>query len=100
MNKENKPKKEFSKKIFNIVITLFIIVIFYAMALMWKTNTTDGLMYLIPAVGTLASVTIGFYYWKSKNENRSKYAQKFVKQMADKYGIEAVCRICELVLKD
>ena len=42
----------------------------------------------------------GFYYWKSKNENRSKYAQKFVKQMADKYGIEAVCRICELVLKD
>ena len=65
MNKENKSKKEFSKKIFNIVITLFVIVIFYAMALMWKTNTTDGLMYLIPAVGTLASVTIGFYYWKA-----------------------------------
>ena len=34
MNKENKPKKEFSKKIFNIVITLFIIVIFYAKDLM------------------------------------------------------------------
>ena len=64
MNKENKPKKEFSKKIFNIVITLFIIVLFYSMALMWKVGTTDGLMYLIPAVGTLASVTVGFYYWK------------------------------------
>ena len=76
MNKENKPKKEFSKKIFNIVITLFIIVIFYAMALMWKTNTTDGLMYLIPSVGTLASVTIGFYYWKAKMENMIKLSKE------------------------
>ena len=76
MNKENKQKKEFSKKIFNIVITLFIIVIFYAMALMWKTNTTDGLMYLIPAVGTLASVTIGFYYWKAKMENMIKLSKE------------------------
>ena len=76
MNKENKPKKEFSKKIFDIVITLFIIVIFYAMALMWKTNTTDGLMYLIPAVGTLASVTIGFYYWKAKMENMIKLGKE------------------------
>ena len=76
MNKDNKPQKEFSKKIFNIVITLFIIVIFYAMALMWKTNTTDGLMYLIPAVGTLASVTIGFYYWKAKMENMIKLSKE------------------------
>ena len=76
MNKENKPKKEFSKKIFNIVITLFIIVIFYAMALMWKTETTDGLMYLIPAVGTLASVTVGFYYWKAKMENMVKLSKE------------------------
>ena len=54
----------------------FIIVIFYAMALMWKTHTTDGLMYLIPAVGTLASVTIGFYYWKAKMENMVKLSKE------------------------
>lgn len=76
MNKENKPKKEFSKKIFNIVITLFIIVLFYSMALMWKVGTTDGLMYLIPAVGTLASVTVGFYFWKSKMENMIKLSRE------------------------
>lgn len=76
MNKENKPKKEFSKKIFNIVITLFIIVLFYSMALMWKVGTTDGLMYLIPAVSTLASVTVGFYYWKSKMENMIKLSKE------------------------
>ena len=76
MNKENKPKKEFSKKIFNIVITLFIIVLFYSMALMWKVGTTDGLMYLIPAVGTLASVATGFYYWKAKMENMIKLSKE------------------------
>ena len=76
MNKENKSKKEFSKKIFNIVITLFIIVLFYSMALMWKVGTTDGLMYLIPAVGTLASVTVGFYFWKSKMENMIKLSKE------------------------
>ena len=76
MNKE-KPKKEFSKKIFNIVITLFIIVLFYSMALMWKTENTDGLMYLIPSVGTLTSVTIGFYYWKAKMENMIKLKNEY-----------------------
>ena len=76
MNKGNKSTKEFSKKIFNIVITLFIIVIFYAMALMWKTETTDGLVYLIPAVGTLTSVTVGFYYWKAKMENMVKLSKE------------------------
>lgn len=76
MNKE-KPKKEFSKKIFNIVITLFIIVLFYSMALMWKAENTDGLMYLIPSVGTLASVTIGFYYWKAKMENMIKLKNEY-----------------------
>lgn len=76
MNKKEKPKKEFSKKIFNIVITLFIVVIAYSMALMWKTNMTDGLMYLIPSVGTLASVTIGFYYWKAKMENMIKLSKE------------------------
>ena len=88
MNKENKPKKEFSKKIFNIVITLFIIVIFYAMALMWKTNTTDGLMYLIPAVGTLTSVTIGFYYWKAKMENMIKLSKEYNITLDDVKEIE------------
>ncbi len=42
----------------------------------------------------------GFYLWKSKNENRSKYTQKFVKKMADKYGIDAALRAAEIVLKD
>lgn len=76
MKDKIKPKKEFSKKIFNIVITLFVIVLFYSMALMWKTDNTEGLMYLIPSVGTLASVTVGFYYWKAKMENLIKLSKE------------------------
>lgn len=42
----------------------------------------------------------GFYLWKSKNNNRAKYAQKFVADFADKYGVDAAIRIAEVVLKD
>ena len=96
MNKENKPKKEFSKKIFNIVITLFIIVIFYAMALMWKVGTTDGLMYLIPAVGTLASVTVGFYYWKAKMENMVKLSKENEMTLDEVKEIESNMDDCDI----
>lgn len=42
----------------------------------------------------------GFYYWKAKNENRWKYAQKFVKLLADSHGVDAAIRMAEVVLKD
>lgn len=42
----------------------------------------------------------GFYMWKAKNENRAKYAQKFMDKWAEKYGPEAAARIAEIVLKD
>lgn len=74
MNKQNQ-KTEFSKKIFNIIIALFIIVLFYSMALMWKTNMTDGLMYLIPSVTGLTTTCVGFYFWKAKMENMVKLSQ-------------------------
>jgi hypothetical protein len=77
MNKGNKKRMEFSKKIFYIVITLFIIVLGYSMALMWKTGITDGLAYLIPSVGTIATTAIGFYYWKAKAENAIKLSKKY-----------------------
>lgn len=48
----------------------------------------------------LLTAAWGLYAWKSKNENRAKYAQKFVLDFADKYGIDAAIRIAEVVLKD
>ena len=42
----------------------------------------------------------GFYLWKSKNENRAKYAQRFLNRFADKYGADIALRAAEIVLKD
>lgn len=59
------------------------------------------------AIATLAGTSFitdgawgGFYYWKSKNENRSKYAQRFVNSYANKYGVDAAIKMAEVVLKD
>lgn len=46
------------------------------------------------------AVAIGFYYWKAKNENRSKHAMRLVKKLAEQYGIENVVSLAEVVLKD
>lgn len=59
------------------------------------------------AIATLAGTSFitdgawgGFYYWKSKNENRSKYAQRFVNSYAKTYGVDAAIKMAEVVLKD
>ena len=78
-----KKKKEFSKKIFNIVITIFIVVVLYSMALMWKTENTDALAYLLPAVGALAATATGFYYNKAKLENRIKLSKEYETSMEE-----------------
>ena len=50
-------------------------------------------------IGLLATA-LGVYQWKTKNENRAKYAQKFMDEWAEKYGPESVAQIMEIVLKD
>lgn len=91
---------EFSKKlvIFLFLLALFLTgltIIFPAVGI-----PADGLYIVTPLAWASFDVAAGFYYWKSKNENRSKYTLKFVKQMADKYGIDAALRAAEIVLKD
>lgn len=46
------------------------------------------------------ALSTGFYYWKAKNENRSKYAMKLVRELARDYGIENVVDLANTVLKD
>ena len=91
---------EFSKKLviflFFLALTLTVFtILFPAVGI-----PADGLYIVTPLAWTPFDVAAGFYYWKSKNENRSKYTQKFVRQMAEKYGIDAALRAAEIVLKD
>ena len=46
------------------------------------------------------AVAVGAYYWKAKNENRSKHAMKLVEKLAGQYGIENVVSLAEIILKD
>lgn len=91
---------EFSKK-------MLILHIFISGCLCITTVVGSFLGADMTAVGVLAGTSFltdgawgGFYLWKSKNENRAKYAQKFIRLIAKKYGIDAAIRISEVVLKD
>jgi len=67
------------------------------------TMTGHDVMALATLAGTSFITTGtwgGFYLWKSKNENRAKYAQRFIKQFAAEYGPETALRAAEIVLKD
>ncbi len=46
------------------------------------------------------TAAVGFYYWKAKNENRSKHAMALVQDLAKEYGIENVISLANTVLKD
>lgn len=91
---------EFSKKALTAHICLSIL-----LCLITVYGTVKG--FDVTAIAVLAGTSLvadgtwgGFYLWKAKNENRAKYAQRFIKQFADKYGAETACRIAEIVLKD
>lgn len=49
--------------------------------------------------GQLA-VAVGFYYWKAKNENRAKGVQKLITEMAEKYGMESVAQMADIIFKE
>lgn len=91
---------EFSKKL--LVIQYIVSVLLVAVTVIGAISGMD-----VTAVAALAGASVladgtvtGFYYWKSKNENRAKYAQKFVRLFAQEYGIDAAIRLAEVVLKD
>lgn len=46
------------------------------------------------------AAAVGFYYWKAKNENRSKHAMRLVEKLAKEYGIENVVALAATILKD
>lgn len=61
----------------------------------------------VTAIAVLAGTSLvtdgtwgGFYLWKSKNENRAKYAQRFLSRFADRYGADVALQTMETVLKD
>jgi hypothetical protein len=91
---------EFSKKllIFSWIITSILTTLYIWLSL--NEFPTDAFMVITPLSWTETGAATGFYYWKARNENRAKFAQKFLRDLAEEYGVDNALRVSEIVLKD
>lgn len=96
--KKKKNKMEFSKKIFYLVTIFTVVVIFYSMALMWKTNDSSALAYLIPSVVGEMGVATAFYFNKAKLENKIKLSKKYGSELVN--GISDDNNIDEMEMEE
>lgn len=67
-----KKKVEFSKLIFVGVSAFTLAITGFSCRMIWITNDTSALAYLIPAVFAEMAAATGFYYTKAKVENKIK----------------------------
>lgn len=91
---------ECSKKMMLLQYAISIILILSTIYCAFTDHDASVLGMLAGASTLGDGAMTGFYFWKSKNENRAKYAQRFITRFADKYGVDAAIRIAEVVLKD
>lgn len=77
-------------------ITLTVLVVIGTFVQVDVTNLTI----LAGAAWTELTAAHGFYYWKSKNENRHKGIQKLIRELAQEHGIDAAARFAEIIYKD
>jgi hypothetical protein len=91
---------EFSKKMLLFSWLVTIILTFLSISLCVAGKPTDMLYVITPMAWAETATSTGYYYWKSKNENRAKYAQKFINNLAKEWGTETALRVAEIVLKD
>ena len=91
---------EFSKKLlffsWSVTLILSVLLIWFSI----KLYPLDGLIVIAPLSWAETGTATAFYYWKSKNENRAKYGQQFIKEFAPQWGPEIAARMSEIVLKD
>lgn len=89
---KNLKNVEWSKKLL-IFIEVLIIATFILVAIATLKGDASALVTLITGVFSLASLAFGFYYWKAKNENIRKYAEKI-----DKKDINKVVAMYDAIL--
>ena len=91
---------EFSKKLTVVSWVVASLLTVLAVILPIHKVPVDGLLVALPLSWGEVTVANGFYFWKAKNDNRHKYAMKYVDQVAQEHGIDSAIRLAEIVLKD
>ena len=72
-------KLEMSKRIVYGIALLIVILLPVVIVVSCVTGDTQPLTNYVIGIFGLASIAVGFYYWKAKNENLNKYARKYLK---------------------
>jgi len=93
-------KTSFTKAYFTFLIILEIIIFAITCGLAILSADPQPMYWIITAIGTEISVFSGFYAHKALQENRAKYAQRYITEFADKYGLDAALQISQLVLQE
>ena len=76
-------KKLETSKLFLLVITvLSIFIVVFSVYQVIKLETTEPLIYLIPAIFAELAAATGFYYSKAKAENKAKIIIAAVKEIS------------------
>lgn len=70
---------EMSKLIIYGIALLIVILLPVVIVVSCITGDTQPLNNYVMGVFGLATIAVGFYYWKAKNENLNKYAKKYLK---------------------
>lgn len=70
--KTTKKRREFSKIMAAIAITMWVFVNLFGMAMVIFTLDTSPLMYVIPSVDAVVAAVLCYYFSKAKTENQIK----------------------------
>ncbi len=78
--------------------------IFFSLCVVLMTVFTDkdltAMSVITSAAWAEVSVYSAIYLQKSKLENKCKYSQRFISDLADKYGIEPIADLAKSIIED
>jgi len=75
--KKEKKKREFSKIMAVISVSMWLFVNLVGLAIIIITLDTTPLAYILPSVDAVVAVVLGAYYWKARAENQIKLRQAY-----------------------
>lgn len=78
-----KHTSEFSKIILFAIAAVILLVIIFAMVMIAVTRDLSPIDWILGGLFSLASVAVGFYYWKARKENEIKLRVAYGKEMTD-----------------
>ena len=93
-------KIQTSKLILLVDFLIALILTSIVVAGVWQEKDMYQITVISACWDAQLTAAVAFYFWKAKNENRSKYAMQLVRDLAEKYGIEPVVELANTILKD